>query len=359
MHRTFDFFTDLETAALFEISAAWRDINSTYFRNAMMQPSFELRDGTSQLGHWQREHRTIALSRDLVFGQRWGVVVEVLKHEVAHQFAHEVLGALDETAHGAAFRTACERMAIDPAASGLPDDREAASERASDGDDRVVQRIARLLSLATSPNQHEAEAATLAARRLMLKHNIDAARTDKKYCFKHLGVPVRRLEESTRVLGRILGDHFFVEVIWVRVYCPSEGRHGTVLEVVGTHANLAIAEFVHAYLTRAADELWRAHQRTMRGRKGGRLRFQAGVMYGFLEKLESEKQRPDEPGLVWVKDGALDTFFRKRHPRIIHFRREGQTRDRTFQEGRSKGRALVLNKAVDGAAANRGLLLKE
>src|SRR5262245_45763460 len=109
-----DLFTDLERAALFEISAAWHSFNGTYLKNALMPPSFELHEGSSLLGKWQRERRTIALSRALVFEHPWGSVEEVLKHEMAHQFAEEVLGAVDETSHGAAFRTACERLAIDP-----------------------------------------------------------------------------------------------------------------------------------------------------------------------------------------------------------------------------------------------------
>ena len=40
-------------------------------------------------------------------------MVEVLKHEMAHQYAHEILGARDESAHGEAFRTVCQRLGID------------------------------------------------------------------------------------------------------------------------------------------------------------------------------------------------------------------------------------------------------
>jgi hypothetical protein len=341
---------ELERDALYELARAWRTINWTYLRDALRPPSFELHAGESTLGRWYRERRLITLSRKLVFEHSWGVVEEVLKHEMAHQFADEVWNAHDETAHGFGFRAACERLAIDPAASGLPEEAPLA-----DDEQRMIQKIARLLSLASSPNQHEAEAATLAARRLMHKHNVDAQSSRRAYTFKHLGKPVRRLEESARVLGRILGDHFFVEVIWVRAYQPLDRIQGTVMEVVGTPSNLAIAEYVYAYLTHAAAELWAAHQD---GKKAaGRLRFQAGVMHGFLDKLERDKKQPEEQALVWIKDGELDAFYRRRHPRITTFRREGNTRDKTFEHGRKAGEKIVLKRGLESTGSSRGRLL--
>src|SRR6202030_3022245 len=121
---------------------------------------------------------------------------------------------------------------------------------------RAVERIARLLALAESPNVHEAEAATLAAQRLMLKYNIDArTRPPTGYDFRTLGVPTGRVEESQRILAGILARHFFVEVIWIPVYRPLEGKRGSVLEVCGSPANLEMAAYGHAFLTHTADHL--------------------------------------------------------------------------------------------------------
>lgn len=50
-------------------------------------------------------------------------------------------------------------------------------------EDRVVQRIRKLMALAEiaeSPNQHEAEAAATAACKLMLRFNIDVERDDPR-----------------------------------------------------------------------------------------------------------------------------------------------------------------------------------
>ena len=90
---------------------------------------------------------------------------------MAHQYVHEVLGKVDESAHGPAFRELCARLGIDAGAAGVP-----AAGAPSADDARVLERIARLLALAESANVHEAQAAMNAAQRLMLKHNLEQPR---------------------------------------------------------------------------------------------------------------------------------------------------------------------------------------
>jgi len=268
----------------------------------------------------------------------------VLKHEMAHQYVHEVLGILDENAHGPAFRGVCQRLGIDASAAGLPADR---SEDA--GEARVLERIAKLLALAESANVNEAQAAMNAAQRLMLKYNIDAVaeRRERGYGYRHLGKPTGRVTEAERRLASILGKHFFVEVIWVPVYRPLEGKRGTVLEICGTHANLEMASYVHAFLTRTADQLWNAHKKA-RGVRGNRDRrtFAAGVMAGFDEKLSVQRDVTRSEGLVWVKDADLGKYYRTRHPRIQNVRYAGNPRTEAHADGRAAGRKIVLHKPV-------------
>jgi len=280
----------------------------------------------------------------------------VLKHEMAHQFVHEVLGKTDETAHGPAFRDLCDRLGIDQSAAGMPRAEETDDEAA-----RVLERIAKLLALAESANVNEAQAAMSAAQRLMLKHNLESigqGRRPHAYGFRHLGKPTGRVNEAERLLGSILGSHFFVEVIWVSVYRPSEGKHGSVLEVCGTPANLEMAAYVHAFLTHTSEQLWREHKRSKRIR-GDRDRrtFLAGVMVGFLEKLNAQRVQNKEAGMVWVGDSDLEDYYRKRHPRISHIRHAGQRRTEAHHHGREAGRNIVLHKPVTGGPSGKVKLL--
>jgi hypothetical protein len=347
----------LEAELLRELRATYHHLNGAHFRDALAPVALELVATEGRLGRWVPQTRTIELSRPMVLEARWGAVVEVLKHEMAHQYAHEVLGATDEPPHGPAFRKVCERFGIDARASGMPEAPEPSEEET-----RVLERITRLLALAQSSNQHEAEAAAVAAQRLMLKHNLNEVHAgtarQRGYAFRHLGEPTGRVVEHQRMVAMILGKHFFVEVIWVPVYRPLEGKRGSVLEICGAPANLAIAEYVHGFLMQTAERLWAEHKRAQRlAGNRERLTFLAGVMAGFAEKLARETAVHGEQGLVWVKDGDLSRYFRQRHPHVRHVRYGGQRRTETYAHGRAAGRNIVLHKGVEAAATSGGRML--
>jgi hypothetical protein len=355
----------LEAALVRELRATYCQLNDSYFGTRLRTPTIELVLGRSTLGRWMPGTRTIEVSRSLVVEQPWASVVEVLKHEMAHQYVHEVLGETEQTPHGRAFREACARLGIDARASGLPDGEQPgapASQRQAqqDAEGRIVERIARLLALAESPNQHEAEAAMAAAQRLMLKHNLDTihARQPRDQGYAHLGSPTGRVLEHERLVAMILGKHFFVEAIWIPIYRPLHGKRGSLLEICGTKANLAIAEYVHGFLHATAERLWSMHKRAT-GIAGDRDRrtYLAGVMAGFADKLARQESQSRSEGLVWVRDGDLATYFRRRHPYVRHVRHTGQRRTEAFAHGREAGRRIVLHKPVQASAESRGKLL--
>ncbi|WP_394829260.1 DUF2786 domain-containing protein [Pendulispora albinea] len=346
----------LETALVRELIAVWKQINASYFRQALSPPTIELTRSETVLGRWTQGTRTLEISRPLLLAQPWGIVVEVLKHEMAHQYVSEVLGVADETPHGPAFRETCRRHGIDARAAGMPE-RAGASKADPAFTDareaRVVERIARLLALAESPNEHEAQAATLAAQRLMLKYNLESRAVPRDYGFKHVGKPSGRVGESDRILAMVLGKYFFVEVIWVPVYRPAEGKRGSVLEICGTPSNLAIAEYVHAFLTHTSERLWLEHRRA-HGIEQNRDRrtFLSGVMAGFADRLAREASTHKEAGLVWVKDGDLHGYFRRRHPYIRNVRYAGNRKNETFSHGREAGRRIILRRGVEAPSAS-------
>jgi hypothetical protein len=348
----------LETAVIRELLAAWHHVNDSHFRGSLTTPTLELVPGRSTLGRWIASTRTLEISRPLVCEQPWGAVIEVLKHEMAHQYVNEVLREMSEAPHGRAFRDACERLGVDARASGVPEDPRAASPDAPE--DRIVQRMARLLALAEIPNRHEAEAAMAAAQRLMLKYNLEALRAaaPRQYGFAQLGRPIGRVGEHERLVAMILGRHFFVEAIWIPVYRPIEGTRASVLEICGTPSNLATAEYVHGFLHQTAERLWREHKQAQ-GVTSDRHRraFLAGVMTGFADKLVRQASKSASEGLVWVRDGDLDGYFRRRHPHVRHVRHTGQRRSDAWAQGREAGHAIVLHRPVESASSQGRRLL--
>jgi len=330
---------------------AWRTLNHNLFRQGLRAPILEISDGTSRLGAWKKQSRTIALSRTLLETQPWVVVIEVLKHEIAHQYVDEVLSAEDETAHGPTFQSLCARLGIDPRSSGLPD------ISLNDEQIRATRRVKALLALANGTSEHEAQAATAAARRLMRKHNIIIQDQPRRYAFRQVGKISARRALHQKILGNILVDHFSVEGIWVGAFDVVSGRNGRVLEINGTPENLEIAAWVYDTLEHTAQRLWKDHKvkNQIKGNRN-RLRFFAGVMLGFSETLREEAKREEERGLVWVKDADLIQTLHQRHPQRRSAAQSTLRCDSAVEDGRNAGKQIVLHPPLTIKKAQKQLL---
>jgi hypothetical protein len=346
---------ELEAALVRELRDRYDWDNRSRFAGRLVPPVIVLSDSTAHLGRWHSATRTLEISRTLVVHRPWLEVASVLEHEMAHQFVDEVLHVRNETAHGETFRRVCAERGIDARAAGAPTPGGAAATpdapRASaDRDaDRILDRIRKLLALAGSSNQHEAEIAMRKAHELMLRHNIEAtaARNERSYEVRHLGDPYKRGTRVDAEVAGLLSEFFFVKVIRVPVYLPRLGKSGLVYEIAGTRANVEMATHVHAFLLATAERLWAENRHDARVRDGrDRLAYQSGVIGGFREKLLSERVGLNRTGLVWVGDRELDGFYHRRHPRITT--RHHRVRvNSAHAAGREAGRTVVLHRPVE------------
>jgi hypothetical protein len=337
--------TELEAALVRELVRAYEYANYARFRDRLRSPRFELVESTSQLGRWVPGRRVIELASALVLERPWPDVVGVLEHEMAHQFVDEVLGVLDETAHGETFRKVCAERGIDARAVGAP----VAVAGVTPEPAHVLDRIRKLLALAGSPNQHEAELAMKKAHELMLRHNIEVARVNVARGFevRYLGDPARRVTRVEADIVGLLAEGFFVKVIRVPAYLPRLGKRGSLYEIAGTPDNLAMACHVYEFLLATAARLWDENRRDARVRTGrDRIAYQCGVVRGFRERLLQDRTQLERgTGLVWVGDPQLDTFYRRRHPHITT-RRVAVRASGAHQAGREAGSRVVLHKPV-------------
>lgn len=342
---------ELERALVVQLGLTWHRINEDRFARRLRAPILALTDSATHLGRWVPALRRLELARALVIGKPWLEVTAVLEHEMAHQYVDEVLGVHDETAHGESFRRVCTERGIDARAAGAP----GAAATADDGD-RVLERIRKLLALAGSSNQHEAEIAMRRAHELMLRHNIEATAA-RTYEVRHLGDPLKRTTRVEAEIMLLLAEFFFVKVIRVPIWVARAGKPGLVYEIAGTHANVEMAHHVYEFMSGTAERLWGECRDDVRVRSGrDRQAFQAGVVRGFREKLATERRELKGTGLVWVGDGDLDRFYRQRHPRIVT-RRSRVRINGAHAAGREAGRTVVLNKPVTARGGGGGRLL--
>jgi len=338
----------LEAELMRELARCYARTNWMHFGERLKKPVLVLSDVMHRLGGWVRTTRTLELQRHLVLTRPWPEVMAVLEHEMAHQYVDEVLQIRDETAHGETFREVCEKRGIDSRANGAP------VVRDEPGTEKTLERIRKLLALAGSSNQHEAEAAMKKAHELMLRHNIEQLPITHGFEVRHLGEPrARRSSVESDIVG-LLSELFFVEVISVPVYLPLTATHGRVYEIAGTLANVEMASHVYAFLLATAERLWNENRADVRVRSGrDRLSYQSGVIRGFREKLLHERVELRGVGLVWAGDKRLEAFYRKRNPRIVTTRRSLRVGG-AHLAGREAGRNVVLHKPVTTGQSGGG-----
>lgn len=331
----------------------WLHYNEEYLAGRLKTPLIELSPAVRTLGQWDRTHRRISVSVAHVRGDPWMAVMDTLRHEMAHQYVDEILEVNDETPHSAAFARACRELRCSPRAS--------ATQAQGEEDERLLRVLKKVLSLAASPNEHEAQAAVEKARRLLLDYNADVVALDRERDFGNrcLG-PIKGRRSSWELwLAMILNEFFFVEVLWARSYDALGDRDGTVLTVYGTATNLEMAEYVYAYLSQLIYRLWPQYVQRL-GIQGNRERqgYFAGVLQGFHGKLTERERQSRSAGreLVWIGDSRLMEYYRYHNPRVVTRKTGGVVASDAFLDGVEEGRRVSIHPPVAAVTASGGLL---
>ena len=342
------FTKPMEEALLVELQANWKWVNQTLFSGVLRPPALTLHDGQAHLARWHNVTRTLSFSRGWVSTANWGAVIEVLKHEMAHQYTFEVCKVTHEVAHGPTFQEVCKRFNIDGRAAGVP-------AHMAGPPPKWVARIQKLLSLAKSTNEHEAHSAMAKAMRLMTEHQVKWSELGppEPFHFRQIGPAKGRFSSWEKALAGLLAAHFGVLAIWVPVYDVQGQRRVRALEINGRTTHLDVAEYVHTFLTEASNRLWNTYKKDNGLRRNKeRQSFLLGVMMGVDQRLTEETQRCQKEGLIIVKDAELTQWFGQRHRSIRRRRGQPILRTSALTEGKKAGEKLPIRKGLQVSLRN-------
>lgn len=343
----------LRTAWNHQLYHWWAHYNTLYLSGALQRPVIQIGRGIKELGSWDGDRRLLTLSESHLWRHPWLLVMETLRHEMAHHYVQEVLQVRGEPPHGPAFRHACERLRCSPRARAGADDLKG-PDLPPEAEDRMLVKVRKLLALTGSPHAHEAQAAMNKAHGLLLKHNLDRVDLDRERAFstRCLGEVRGRWSSCEYRLASILNEFFFVLVFAAQSYDARRDRPGKVLQIYGTPENLSMAEYVYTYLTGLLDALW-AQYRAQKGPASPheRQRYCAGLLTGFYQKLQGQARNLQERhALVWKGDPRLKAYFKRHNPRTTTRYSRGVRQTRVYQDGISKGRQIVLRRPLQDAA---------
>lgn len=151
----------------------------------------------------------------------------------------------------------------------------------------IVEKVRKLLRLAQSANPHEAALAMERAMSVAAKHRIDVAALDLDPEIErilHERFPVgERISYIAKLTLNVVVAFFNVEVIVARPEAI----------FVGTATDVAIAQYVHGFLSgtcrRALMEFERSRRR--KPSESRRKNFCAGFIYGVRHQLDQARQK--------------------------------------------------------------------
>ena len=342
----------------------------------LRRPIFEIIDSNKIQGQWNPESRRIRIAAKVIKAHSWDVIVNLLKHEMAHQIVSEILKG--EGRHDTMFHKACRMIGVPfqfcKARGSLPLTAPGLGRQEKAESSKTVDRVNKLLSLAQSNNEHEASSAMQRANELMAKYNIK--RIEEKgpaeYVYKVINLKRKRLARHQYQTCSILLDFFFVEIVFSQLYDARTQNTYRTIEILGTRENVLIADHVYHFLSETLGSLWESFLRESGCRASARRSYVSGVLTGFRDKLNrSEKKTSAQSdysnnandqaftsALIRARDTGLYGFIKQRFPRLARSRsRSGVFDKNAYDAGRKQGRQLTIHKAVADSNGFKGKML--
>lgn len=167
-------------------------------------------------------------------------------------------------------------------------------------DENLIEKVKKLMALATSPNEHEASVAAQKAQELIAKYNIDQQLLNSRLEYQWqvlVEEPYLRLHQ--KFIWPILREYFFVKTLLEYVptgeYTAAGQRKTKVkLKILGTPTNVIIADYVFNYLAETYQNLFLEHKRTNKLGERARQPFYHGLSEGVKYKLEEARKAAEE-----------------------------------------------------------------
>ena len=312
--------------------------------------------GGSRYGSWDAEHRLITIQESLLLRYPRGAVVEVLRHEIAHQCVSEAMRAdRPGNAHGEEWKRACRILGCRDSATSCD---EALAERNLPESSLVLNRVRKLLAHGRDETTTPAEAKTFLAkaRALLLKHQLDpvdvepGAPSERVWVQRPVGKLFRRLPGYYHTLGNLLQEHYLVHYIQVW-YNPHDRRsRRTGVELFGEPDKVDVAEYVgHQLLTQGEMEWKRTRPRL---RDPNKRSFMSGLFEGYAESLRADEPdlSRDQRALIRLDADRRDAAYRRAY-RVREFRGTGVGSAASHSAGQERGRRLRIRSGLAGNKA--------
>ena len=334
---------------------------------SLAEPVIAIVDGKHRLGYWTPAGRTISISRHLIQNNPWEIVLEIFKHEMAHQYVSEYLNNADS--HGKGFKTACTILGVHPAFAGTGSPREehlaAFKGTLPEKAQTLLRRVEKLLALGQSGNEAEARAASRKASYLLNKYNLDriaGVDTDgSNIRYLYLTTGRKRMQTIEKMILNFLEEFYFVSCVIADIYDAQTDEEYRAGVLIGKQEALVVAEYVYRFLLNTSQTLWQEYRRQHHGQRTGKVAFDSGFIKGIRSNHERMFTQPEDaaaPGdtsLPVAAVRALRVQCRAENhrektrlfPRLRKDRTSYRMDEDAFRQGMAQGRKTHIHRPVE------------
>lgn len=322
--------------------------------------------GKKRLAFWESNNREISVSRDLIVNNPWEIVLEIFKHEMAHQYVSEYFDNAD--CHGQNFKTACEKLGVHPAFAERSafDQEHIAAFRGTlpEKAQKMLRRVEKLLALGQSSNESEARAASKKANYLLNKYNLDRIARDETDSsdirYLYLRTNKKRMESIEKQILSFLEEYYFVNCVIAQIYDVKTDEEYKAGVLIGNKEALVVAEYVYRFLLNTSKELWKDFRKKHFGQRTGKVAFDLGFMKGIRSNHEMMFKEYDDAKTnghtslpvaavraLRVKCQAENNLERRRlFPRLQRARTSFRMDKNAFSQGMEQGKRTHINQPV-------------
>ena len=231
----------------------------------------------------------------------------------------------------------------------------------------------KLLALAGSENQHEAELAMQRVQEMYARYNLERLEQQKQSQFVSWiqVAKTRKREMWEKILLSLLNEYFFVQVIQSKQFDARDCVEYPSAEIMGTRENVLMAEYVYNFLVQTLESLWQRQRCEQPEWKGSTLRrerrtYLIGVIHGFRARLADRSSTGQSTGptknqihsLVVHSNQELQKHIQRKYPRT----RSGRSGtvdlgSESYKKGKTDGSQIRLHRPLAHSDGNRGKLL--
>lgn len=309
-------------------------------------------EDSKKLGFFDSSCMQIGLNYQLMLHARDEVIEETLRHELAHLYTYlkypENFHVLDP--HGLEFRNVCKDFSwgksIYEAKANINEVNKDLDQASLSG--KRFNQIKKLLALASSSNQHEAEAATLKANQLLRKYNLEhitneLSRSDEETCFVKTVLTKKKNGPILMAIYDIL-THFYVRPVF------SKRKGVMALEVVGHEQSVLLADYVAKFLNTELERFWalaKTQDSQLRG-ISAKKSYIRGVASAFISKItrdQSLNMSTDQKSLVAA---SLEKLSELAYPKLRYTKTSaGKTDLSALKAGLKDGKDLSIRQGIE------------